>query len=81
MRAGSDEQPGSNPVPWPARAWRREEVAASDRGDVVGHFLFLQTSLDGRELTLNVLVEGDEHESLIEVSRLVQAAVEVVAAA
>src|ERR1700742_3053074 len=58
-----------------------EVVAAPDRGDVVGHFLFLEASLDRLELALDVLGEGDEEEALVEVAGFVEPAVVVVGTA
>src|ERR1700735_1620760 len=71
-------QAGADPVVRARGAARGEEVAAADRGDVVGHRLGLKPKLDLFKLALWVLVEGDEQHPLILVAGLVEAAVVVV---
>src|SRR5580693_2007059 len=79
--ASSREEPRADPVAWPACAGGCKEIAASDGCYVVDHRLFGQARLDRRELALEVLVEGDEHQTLVEVARLVETSVIVVATA
>ena len=78
---GLGEEAGADPVAGAGGGAGSEVVAAPDRGDVVGHFLFLEALLDGLELAGDVLVEGDEEEALVEVPGFVEAAVVVVGAA
>src|SRR6201999_1889977 len=79
-RVRSGEEAGADPVAGAGGGAGGEVVAAPDRGDVVGHFLFLEPLLHGLELARDVLVEGDEEEALVEVPGFVEAAVVVVGA-
>src|SRR5690242_6565378 len=71
----SGEQCAAEVVVRPGDARQREEVAAAERGDVVGQGFVGQPGLDRFELALQVLLVADEDQAHVEVAVAVDTAV------